>query len=370
MPSVPPTNDPAAPLVPDPRRPHLFRIPPQRPILALDVSKATLVTALDNRSGGKVRVQDCANTETAIRRLLRTTPPESCWILEPTGRYGNLAVELARAAGRVVLMADPRRAKAFLRSRPDRAKTDRVDSPGLGEYAATGALPLYPHWTPAMEETRQLLAARKGLSLSLARLRQQQEALPYAREMLEPAAQALHDQLTAIDRQLAAQVRTHPVELEAVARLDAIPGVGPVTATAATTCLESRKFGHPDQFVAYLGLDITVRESGPRKGKGEISSRGDAELRRLFYLAAQANLRSKHSPFRQQYDRERAKGLPHPGAVCAVARKLAKVCWALVKHGGKYEPGRVYTQPESLKSATKPKLEQDASSQSSLDIQP
>lgn len=340
-----------ASLIPDARRPHLFRIPPQTPILALDVSKATLVTALDKRQGGKKQIRECPNTPAGIRQLLRSTPRECCWILEPTGRYGNEAVALAQADHRLVLMADPRRAKSFLKSRPDRAKTDRVDSPGLAEYAACGALPLYPRPSPVVEKTRQLLAARKGLSLSLSRLQQQQGALAHAREVLEPACQALREQLATVDRQLAERVQRpeYAAELGAAARLDAIPGVGPVTAAAAATCLQSRGFGHSDQFVAYIGLDITVRQSGPRKGQGAISSRGDAELRRLFYLAAQANLRSKHSPFRQQYDRERAKGLPHPGAVCAVARKLAKVCWSLVKHGGKYDPARVYTQPESHK---------------------
>lgn len=345
-----PVDAPVLPLIPDPRRPHLFRIPLQRPILALDVSKDTLATTCDRRQGS-LREQDCPNTPAGVQRLLRNTPPDCCWILEPTGRYGNLAVDLARAAGRTVLLADPRRAKAFLQSSPDRAKTDRLDSRGLAEYAAARPLPLYPRPNPVTERTRQLLSARKGLSLALSRLNQQRAALEHAAAVLEPACAALKEQLREIDTQLAALVQDpdHTEELGAATRLDAIPGIGPVTAAAAASCLQSRVFGHPDQFVAYLGLDVTVRESGKRKGQGEISSRGDAELRRLFYLAAQANLRSKHSPFRQQYERERAKGLPHPGAICAVARKLAKVCWSLVKHGETYDAERVYVQPKPQK---------------------
>src|SRR5437016_5659237 len=96
----------AAALIPDSRRPHLFRIPPTRPIVALDVSKDTLAVSVDSREG-KRRDQVCRNTVAEIERLLQTTPADSCWVLEPTGTYGNLAVDLARAAGRTVLMADP-----------------------------------------------------------------------------------------------------------------------------------------------------------------------------------------------------------------------------------------------------------------------
>jgi transposase len=84
--------------------------------------------------------------------------------------------------------------------------------------------------------------------------------------------------------------------------------------------------------VAYIGLDVDKRESGKRKGERGLTHQGDAELRRLLYLCAQANLRIQDSPFRQQYERERAKGLSSTAALCAVARKLARLCWSLHKH--------------------------------------
>lgn len=363
-PVVPPASPTAAlrPL-PGSRRGHLFRSAPDQPILALDVSTQTLVASLFDPTTQRHRALDCPNTDAGIRKLLARTPAHCCWVLEPTGRYSNLAVDLARAAGRPVLMAEPRRAKAFLRSGTERAKTDRLDSRGLAEFAAARALPLYPRPTATMEQTKQLLSARRGLSQSLSRLQQQQRELPHAGPYLEAACAELRAQLQALDAQLAQVVQAQPAgraaqtepgaepgaepaaEPGAAARLDAVPGIGPVTAASVAICLESRCFRHSDQFVAYVGLDLTVRDSGVKEGKRVVSQRGDGELRRLLYLAALANLRSPHSPFRQQYDRELAKGLAHPGAVCAVARKLAKVCWSLVKHGSKYEPQRVHQPP-------------------------
>ena len=338
--------------LPTPRRAHLFRVPPDQPIFAVDVSKKMLVGALYHPATGRFHDLEAPNTPAGVQLLLGRTPKQCCWVLEPTGRYSNLAVDLARAADRPVLMAEPRRAKAFLRSGPERAKTDRLDSRGLAEYAAARALPLYPRPSAAMEHSQQLLSARRGLSQALSRLQQQQRELPHAVAFLETACAGLKAQLKALDEQLAEWVAAEATEEEpgAAARLDAVPGIGPVTAAAAANCLQSRHFSHPDQFVAYVGLDLTVRDSGEKKGKQVLSQRGDGELRRLLYVAAQANLRCRHSPFRQQYERERAKGLSHTAATCAVARKLAKVCWSLVKHGTKYTPERVHQQPASGKT--------------------
>jgi transposase len=359
VPSTPAPPLPTTPLrsLPSPRRAHLFRIPGDQPVFAIDVSKKTLVGALYDPVTARFRDFSATNTPAGVQQLLARTPHECCWVLEPTGRYSNLAVDLARAAGRSVLMAEPRRAKSFLRSGPDRAKTDRLDSRGLAEFAVARALPLYPRPTAVMEQSQQLLSARRGLSQALSRLQQQPRELPHAAALLETACAALQAQLKAVDTQLAALVAAAGTEEDpgAAARLDAVPGIGPVTAAAAANCLESRRFSHPDQFVAYVGLDLTVRDSGEKKGQSVLSQRGDGELRRLLYLAAQANLRCRQSPFRAQYERERAKGLSHTAATCAVARKLAKVCWSLVKHGTKYTAERVQQQgPAPTRAVAEP----------------
>ena len=108
--------------------------------------------------------------------------------------------------------------------------------------------------------------------------------------------------------------------------------------------LQSRHFPHPDAFVAYCGLDVKVIQSGQRKGQRGLTKQGDAELRRLLYLAAKASLRSKDTTFRVQYERELTKGLSKTAALCAVARKLARLCWSLVTHGSTYDPARVHQQ--------------------------
>jgi len=311
-------------------------------MLGIDVSKAQLTCALlDPTSKQLVWERTVPNSPAGITQLLQATPSEAPWVLEPTGRYSAPIARQAQAAGRAVLLAVPRRAQHFLASLPKRAKTDKLDSRGLGLYALSVPLPDYPLPSPAVERLQQLLIVRKTLSADLARYQQQCQALPLGKELLAPVITATKAQIQNLDRQIEAARKEFPV----MQRLQQVPGIGKVTAAQVAARLATHAFAHPDQFVSYLGLDIRVRQSGQRKGHQGLSKQGDAELRRLFYLCAQASLRAKDSPFVAQYEREQKKGLTKTAALCAVARKLARLCWSLARHGSDYDPERVYRHP-------------------------
>jgi transposase len=313
--------------------------------LGIDVSKPTLVCALLDAATRKVTWEaEFPNAKSGVETLLEKVDAPIPWILEPTGRYSLLAARLAREAGRDVRLAAPRKAKLFLRSQNERAKTDKIDSRGLALYGAVCDLPAYP--LKAAEETQmdELLVLRKSLSTTISKFQQQQRELPYAKEHLQTVVSQLHEQLKSVDKEIA-ELTKNSATFEPVQRLDAVPGIGPVTAAAVTSRLNSKTFSHPDEWIAYLGLDVRVQESGQHKGRCGLSKRGDAELRRLFFLAAIANCRCKSSPFKDQYEHERAKGLSTIAAACAVARKLAKVCWSLHTHKTEYDPDRVSKQP-------------------------
>lgn len=315
-------------------------------MLGIDVSKSTLACTLLDADTRQVRWErSVPNTPQGVPQLLQLTPPTSSWVLEPTGRYSPTVAQHARAAGRQVLLAPPKRAKAFLHAVQSRAKTDRLDSRGLALSALAVPLHPYPVKTAVTEHIDQLLAARRLIARSLMSLQQQRAALPYAAEALAVAIASLRAQREALDQQLAdltAQAEAPP----GTQALDAVPGIGPVTAAAVASCLQAKQFSHPDQFVAHVGLDVRVRDSGRRRGQRALTKQGDAELRRLLFVCAQATLRAKTSPFKAQYERELKKGLPTTAALCVVARKLARLCWSMVRHGTTYDPTRVYQQPK------------------------
>ena len=117
-------------------------------------------------------------------------------------------------------------------------------------------------------------------------------------------------------------------------------------------------------------LDIGVQQSGRKKGERGLTKQGDAELRRLLFLCASSSLLCKDTGFKDQYEREKAKGLPSTAALCAVARKMAKVCWSIVAHGTQYEAARVYLQPKNQQSQEKKSQENPSKSLQPLDMEP
>ena len=321
-------------------------------MLGIDVAKDTLAcTLLDPNTRKTLWRRSIPNTQSAIAALISATPAEAPWVLEPTGRYSTPVAQLARKAQRSVLLAPPRQAKSFLRSIQCRAKTDRLDSEGLALFALSQTLAPDPLKTPMQEHVDQLLLARKGLARAAASLSQQQKELPHAKEPLQKALTEIKAQLKVLDKEIAAL--TSQPELSAAARLRKVPGIGPVTAAALASRLAGKQFSHPDKLVAYIGLDIGVQQSGRKKGERGLTKQGDAELRRLLFLCASASLLCKDTGFQEQYERELSKGLPTTAALCAVARKMAKVCWSIVQHGTEYDPARVYQQPKAQKDSQK-----------------
>jgi transposase len=182
----------------------------------------------------------------------------------------------------------------------------------------------------------------------------------------------LKAKLKAIDKKIAALVEADPELRPCVARLLKVPGIGPVTATAVASRLIHKQFTNPDQFVAYIGMDITVVESGKRKGQLGLTKDGDAELRRLLYCAAQSSLHcKKDTTFRQQYAREKAKGHTNVQAICAITRKMAKLAWSITRHQADYDPKRVFAKTETkTKTKTLPANTRTASAESMRSAEP
>jgi transposase len=196
-----------------------------------------------------------------------------------------------------------------------------------------------------VEKLDQLLSARKGLSRSRQQLSLQRGELPHAAHVLDQAIKSLEEQIKDLDKQIHEQVNTDP-QFALVQLLMQIPGVGELTASAVASRLLSRHFPNPDAFVAYIGLDVAVRQSGKSVGRVKLTKQGDAELRRLLYMAAMANLSCKTSVFKDQYRQLRGRGRSSTAALNIVARKIAHICWALHKYGGSFDPSRVYKAKE------------------------
>jgi len=96
------------------------------------------------------------------------------------------------------------------------------------------------------------------------------------------------------------------------------------------------KFRSSDAFIAFLGLDVRVRDSGTCRGRRRLTKKGDPELRRLLFLAA---MQAKRQPaWASYYQRFIKRGLAPIQALNVLARKLARVAFSLMQNRTDYVP--------------------------------
>jgi transposase len=121
-------------------------------------------------------------------------------------------------------------------------------------------------------------------------------------------------------------------------RCQRIPGVWPVVSTALVSTYHRGPFHKADAFIAYLGIDVRVRESGKYTGQRKLTKKGNAEIRRLLFNGAMAGVRTAY--WRDYYDRLRQRGLSSTAAYVAVGRKIARIAFALMQDRSDFVPER------------------------------
>ena len=101
------------------------------------------------------------------------------------------------------------------------------------------------------------------------------------------------------------------------------------------------RFQRVDQVVAYVGLDLQVRQSGQWKGQVKLSKRGSGRVRRVLYMAALRSIRLPASAFGAYYRRLIGRGMKARDALMAVMRKMLIVAYHLLRSNETYDPTKV-----------------------------
>jgi len=130
-------------------------------------------------------------------------------------------------------------------------------------------------------------------------------------------------------------------ESEVCRRLDAIPGIGPVTATALLAAIgNGGAFRKGREFAAWVGLVPREHSTGGKQKLLGISKRGNGYLRRLFVQGARAVLqfREKQSPGLRAWLAQLTSRTHYNVAGVALANKLARIAWAVLAKGEVYRP--------------------------------
>lgn len=123
-------------------------------------------------------------------------------------------------------------------------------------------------------------------------------------------------------------------EDERVKRLDAVPGVGLLTAVAFVATLDDvRRFPDAKHLGSYLGLTPRENSSGGKRRLGSITKSGPEMLRRYLIHGARSTMRYAPKPenrLRCWADRVEKRAGTNK-AVVALAHKTARICFAMLR---------------------------------------
>ncbi|WP_019594927.1 IS110 family transposase [Thioalkalivibrio sp. ALM2T] len=300
--------------------------------IGVDVGKAEVWFSINGEPA-----QCCKNTPAAIERWIRGLTEPADFAMEATSDYHLVTALEAIRQGHRVYLINGYRLNRYRESIGGRAKTDAGDARLLVRYLEREQDDLRP-WTPPPEgyqTLQKLLRRRATLVRARVMLQQSLRGVPE----LQTGLKSLLRQIQKIDDEL--QRHLHKAVdragwSEDSRRCKQMEGVGPITAAALTMAFHRGHFRSSDAFIAFLGLDVRVRDSGQKRGRRRLTKQGDPEVRRLLYLAA---MQAKSKPaWQDYYQRCLDRGLATTQALNALARKLARVAFALMKKQSDYQP--------------------------------
>jgi transposase len=152
--------------------------------------------------------------------------------------------------------------------------------------------------------------------------------------------QQLDERVRELDREIATIAREH----EPIGRLQQLTGIGPLTASALYALVgDARQYRNGRELAVALGLTPRQHSSGGKEKLLGISKRGDKYVRTLLIHGARSALRvAPNKTDRISCWAVALAERSHPNvATAALANKLTRIAWAMLRHGTNYEAEHV-----------------------------
>ena len=258
-------------------------------------------------------------------------------VMEATGNYHIKFIDFLEGNNIIFSVVNPLTIKRFAQMKMIRLKTDKVDAKTIAKYGVEQNPGIYK---PLTQPQKGIKSLRTVLS-NLIKQRTMTKNLLHSQKLLSDSnkesiraikfvLKTLDKQIKSLEKQIENLIKEHFNEI--YKNILSIKGVGPKTASGIIAYMgDLRNFDSYKQIASYIGITPAIKESGNslRKYSG-ITKQGNSTLRTLFYLAA-LSASKYNQACKELYERLLAKGKNKKTALIAVANKLIKQLFAIVK---------------------------------------
>ena len=342
-----------------------------------DVAKETFQAALwipgedGRRRPGNLPTQSFPRTQKGVAEFLswadekidvawsgmETAGPGLRVVMEATGPYSEplavwLLVKRPTASPAII---SPDKTKSYAISLGLRNKTDKVDARCLAQYGAERGPAAYEPPTPERRKLRAL--SRNRIEVQTVRIMEELilesvESTPLTKRLARKRIKLSREHEEMLEKEMKQCVKESPDLAKDIKELDAIYGVGFLTAATVVAELgDLRRFEKARQLTSYVGLAPFRWESGKSvKGRTRMSKRGNSWVRRALYMSAMSATRGDND-LADCYKRMQAHGKKDMEALGVVMRKLLVLMRAVLISG---EPFEAHHVKKSAKPVEKP----------------
>ena len=294
--------------------------------------------------GGKVSEGHFPMTKKGFKRLAKQLDPTAHCVMEATGRYHLPLAIFLHQQGICVSVVNPVRIKRFSQLRLNRTKTDKADAQLITEFARI--IEPDPWQPPAkwIQQAQTLISAMANVDKQLSCSRNFLHAMkagpcvdPLVTKQSKALIRTLQEALDQYQKGLESLISEYASD--AYDLLKTISGIGSKTAALILVLAQNfEPFDNVRQVLAFAGLCPKISQSGTSvRGKKGIAKTGNRKLRKNLYVCAWS-ARRYNPQCKDLYDRLEVAGKPPKVITTAVAAKLLRIAFGVVKSGNPYDP--------------------------------
>ena len=304
-------------------------------LIAIDVSKEKLDILFDY-SGKHTVIQ---NTKKDIKKLITKIKKlkNAKLIFEASGGYDKCLKNIALEAGINCCICNGRRVREFARSQGLLAKTDKLDTYVIAQYAKASDLIVTNSRDNDREALKELNVRRRQI---LDLINQEENKLEhdyseFVTKSINSSLEYLRKELSNIEDEIEKFIEGNAELKKKKELLETIPGIGKVTAITLIADLPELGKLSKSKIASLAGLAPMNHDSGKFSGQRK-TKHSRRQIKSVLYMAAISATKS-NPRIKSFYGKLKAKGKKGKVALVACMRKLVIYANAMLKEGKEFK---------------------------------